>query len=58
MVSKIIFKKIKFYNIDFKRFDNCITRNGLFVFPAGPALVLINKSSNYYQSLRKADLVF
>ena len=58
MVSKIIFKKIKFYNIDFKRFDNYITRNGLFVFPAGPALALINKSSNYYQSIRKADLVF
>ena len=58
MVSKIIFKEIKFYNIDFKRFNKYITKNGLFVFPAGPALALINKSSNYYQSIRKADLVF
>ena len=58
MVSKIIFKKIKFFNIDFKRFDKYITKNGLFVFPAGPALALINKSSNYYLSIRKADLVF
>ena len=58
MVSKIIFKKIKFYNLEFKSFDKYITKNGLFVFPAGPALALINKSSNYYQSIRKADLVF
>ena len=58
MVSKIIFKKIKFFNLEFKSFDKYITKNGLFVFPAGPALALINKSSNYYKSIRKADLVF
>ena len=58
MISKIIFKKIKFYNIDAKNFDRYIARKGLFVFPAGPALALIEKSYEYHESLKKANLVF
>ena len=58
MASKIIFKKIRFNNIDVKNFDRCITKKGLFVFPAGPGLASIQKSNEYYQSIQKADLVF
>ena len=58
MTSKIIFKKIRFNNIDAKNFDRCITKKGLFVFPAGPALASIQKSNEYYKSIQRADLVF
>ncbi len=58
MASKIIFKKIRFNNIDVKNFDRCITKKGLFVFPAGPGLASIQKSNEYYKSIQKADLVF
>ena len=58
MTNKIIFKKIKFINIDTKNFDKCISKKGLFVFPAGPALASIQKSNQYYKSIKKADLVF
>ena len=58
MISKIIFKKIIFNNIDTKNFDRCISKKGLFVFPAGPALASIDQSKKYHNSLRKADLVF
>ena len=58
MTSKIIFKNIKFNNIDTKNFNRCITKKGLFVFPAGPALASIQKSDQYYKSIKKADMVF
>ena len=58
MISKIIFKKIRFNNVNPKNFDKYIVKKGLFVFPAGPALASINQSNKYYESLRKADLVF
>ncbi len=58
MISKVIFKKIKFNNIYDKNFNNYIVKKGLFVFPAGPALASINHSNEYYDSIRKADLVF
>ena len=58
MISKIIFKKITFNNVNPKNFDKYIVKKGLFVFPAGPALASINQSNKYYESLRKADLVF
>lgn len=58
MVSKIIFKKIKFYNMREKNFDNFISKKGLFVFPAGPALASIQKSNEYYTSIQKADFTF
>ena len=58
MIRKIIFKKIRFNNVNPKNFDRYIVKKGLFVFPAGPALASINQSNKYYESLRKADLVF
>ena len=58
MISKIIFKKIKFHNINFKDFKKYIIKKGLFVFPAGPALANIEKSDGYYESIKKADFVF
>ena len=58
MASKIIFKKIRFNNIDVRNFDKCITKKGLFVFPAGPGLASIQKSNVSYKSIQKADLVF
>ncbi len=58
MISKVIFKKIKFINIYPNKFNKYITKNGLFVFPAGPALASIQKSKIYHNSLQKADFVF
>ena len=58
MIKNIIFMKIKFNNIKGKNFNKYIKKKGLFVFPAAPALASIKKSSKYYESLRKADLVF
>ena len=58
MAGKIIFKKIKFQNINSKKFNKYIIRKGLFVFPAGPALANIEKSNEYYESLQKANYVF
>ena len=58
MINKIIFKKIKFNNINYKNFNRYIVKKGLFVFPVAPALATIDRSDKYYMSLRKADLVF
>jgi len=58
MINKVIFRGIKFDNIKVKNFNKYIIKRGLFVFPAGPALASINKSKNYYESIKKADLVF
>ena len=58
MVHNIIFKKIKFKNLNYKNFDKFIIKKGLFVFPAGPALANIDKSKKYYESIKRADLVF
>ena len=58
MSRNIIFKKISFNNLNYKNFDKFIIKKGLFVFPAGPALVNIEKSKKYYESIKKADLVF
>ena len=58
MVSKIIFKQIKFININDQEFKRFIIKKGLFVFPSGPALATIKKSNEYYKSLKKADFVF
>ena len=58
MTRNIIFKKITFNNLNYKNFDKFIIKKGLFVFPAGPALVNIEKSKKYYESIKKADLVF
>ena len=58
MVSKIIFKRIKFNNINCENFNKYIVKKGLFIFPAGPALATIEKSNEYYKSIQKADFVF
>ena len=58
MISKIVFKKINFHNLDHKKFNKYIIKSGLFVFPAAPALASVNNSPYYYKSLQKADLVF
>ncbi len=58
MISKIIFKKITFINLEVKLFNKIIEKKGLFVFPSGPALANIKKSKNYYQSLQNANFVF
>ena len=58
MISKVIFKGIKFNNLNAKDFSKYILKKGLFVFPAAPALASIDKSKNYYESIKKADLVF
>ena len=58
MVKQIIFKKIKFDNFHSTQFEKLIIKKGLFVFPAGPALASIQKSKQYYNSLKKSDFVF
>ena len=58
MISKIIFKKITFNNLDYKKFSKVINKKGFFVFPAGPALATIQNSNIYYKAIQKADLVF
>ena len=58
MASKIIFKNITFNNINSKKFKRYILKDGLFVFPAGPALATIEKSNKYHESIQKADFVF
>ena len=58
MISKIIFKKITFNNLDYKKFNKIISKKGFFVFPAGPALATIQNSNIYHKAIQKADLVF
>ncbi len=58
MINKVIFKKIIFNNVYEKNFNKFVVKKGLFVFPAGPALASINFSNEYYNSIKKADLVF
>ena len=58
MANTIIFENIKFNNISQKNFNSYITKKGLFVFPAGPALANIHQSNEYYESLQKANFVF
>jgi len=58
MVNKIIFKNIQFHNVNEKKFNKYVLKKGLFVFPAGPAITNINESHLYYNSLKKADIVF
>ena len=50
MINKVIFKKIKFNNVNSKNFKKYIARKGLFVFPAGPALASIDHSPKYHVS--------
>ena len=58
MISKIIFNKITFNNLDYKKFNKIISKKGFFVFPAAPALASIKTYDTYHKSIQKADLVF
>ena len=58
MVSKIIFKQIKFININNQEFKKFIIKKGLFVFPAAPPLATLKLGSIYHQALIKSDFVF
>ena len=57
-MRKIIFKGISFLDFSDKHITKILNKNGLFVFPAATALVNIYKNKKYYNSLKKADLVF
>ena len=54
----ILFKKIKFINLNEKDFLKIIQQPGLFVFPSGPGLATINEKKQYLKSLRNSDFVF
>ena len=41
MINQIIFEKIKFDNLDYKKFEKLIVRKGLFVFPSGQPWLLL-----------------
>ena len=58
MIKKIIFKNIIFNNLDQKNFNKIILKKGLYTFPSGPGIASIDTSTEYYNSLKKADLVF
>ena len=57
-MKQIIFKKIKFLNINDSDFNQIIKKNGLFLFPSGPGLSTILYEKKYHNSLKKADFVF
>lgn len=58
MINKIIFQKITFNNFQDNDFEKIVLKKGYFVFPAAPALITIENSKKYYESLLKADYVF
>ena len=57
-MSKILFKNIIFNNIKHKDFTKIISKKGFYTFPSGPGIASINSNKKYYNSLKKADLVF
>ena len=58
MLKSLIFKKITFKNYSPQEFNKILNKNGLFLFPAGPALALLDKNKLYHKSLIQADHVF
>jgi len=54
----VIFNKIKFLNFNEKNFKKLILNTGLYVFPAAPALINLNKDKKYHLSLINSDFVF
>ena len=58
MIKKIIFKGITFSNFKNTKFNDIIKRKGLYLFPSAPGISSINSAKKYYNSLKKADLVF
>ena len=57
-MKRIIFENIKFISFDDKYFAKILKINGLFVFPSAPGLASIDVEKQYYNSLKKSDLVF
>ena len=55
MIRQVIFKNIKFININDETFKKIISKKGYFVFPAAPALAQIEHQKNYYTSLKHSD---
>ena len=49
----ILFKKIKFINLNKKDFLKIIHQPGLFVFPSGPGLTVAYLTWLYFKILRK-----
>ena len=58
MIKKIVFKKITFNNFNNKKIYKVISNKGLFVFPSGLGLTLIENDNFYFTALKKADYVF
>ena len=54
----VIYKKIKFIDFNKKYFKEIISKKGLFVFPAAPALINLDKDKKYHLSLVNSDYVF
>jgi N-acetylglucosaminyldiphosphoundecaprenol N-acetyl-beta-D-mannosaminyltransferase len=57
-MTKIIINKIIFYSFNKIKFSKLIKKNGLYVFPAAPALTKIDKDFEYKNSLINSDYVF
>jgi N-acetylglucosaminyldiphosphoundecaprenol N-acetyl-beta-D-mannosaminyltransferase len=58
MIKEIIYNSVKFNNFSEKEFKLIIKNHGLFVFPAGPALINLENNNFYLKSLQEADYVF
>jgi N-acetylglucosaminyldiphosphoundecaprenol N-acetyl-beta-D-mannosaminyltransferase len=58
MTKVITFNGIKFLNLSARDFPNIINKKGLFVFPAAPALINIEKDRIYKNALKNSDIVF
>ncbi len=58
MIKKLTFNGIKFLNLNVCDFPNIINKKGLFVFPAAPALINIEKDKIYKKALKNSDIVF
>ena len=51
-------ENIKFLSLNDEEFFHVLKKNGLFVFPAAPALANIFKDREYKNSLENSDYVF
>ncbi len=58
MIKKIIFKGITFSNFKNTKFVDIFKPKGLYLFPSAPGISSIDSAKKYYNSLKKADLVF
>ena len=57
-MKKIIFNKIKFFDLNEIEAKKMMNKQGLFVFPAAPPLATLKLGSIYHQALIKSDFVF